>query len=230
MPSVEKLMHFLSSAIINAAGAAVLAFGMSTYWAESTLRCASTNDDFSNGTAFLKITLFNGTEDKIACPRFDKLGEYVEVFNRLQKHGQGPIVLHGLVVALLAVALFGSVGSILITLYNSFSNPYQTYMGPVGLYACSGLSASVATLALILFVLNVYPLQMFQALVLAQESDVKLENVKTDLHAGFFLLIPYICANLFAILIVFLYVHIAQTRRKEQEKPTEDAPQDIMMF
>ncbi|XP_051530877.1 clarin-3-like [Myxocyprinus asiaticus] len=230
MPSIEKLLHFLSSAFISAAGVAVLAYGMSTYWAESTLRCSPTNTDFFNGTAKLKITLFNGTEEKISCPRFDKLGESVEVFNRLKTHGEAPVILHCLVVALLAVALLGSAGSILITLYNSFSNPYETYMGPVGLYACSGLSACVATLALILYVLNVYPLQMIQALVLAKEKDVKLQNEETNLHVGFFLLIPYICANLIAILVVFVYVHTAHTRRKEQEKPTEDAPQDIMMF
>lgn len=62
------------------------------------------------------------------------------VFERLVKLSGAPIILHALVVILLALALLGSAGSILVALYNSFSNPYQTYMGPIGLYTCSGLS------------------------------------------------------------------------------------------
>ncbi|XP_051958107.1 clarin-3-like [Xyrauchen texanus] len=230
MPSTKKLLHFLSSACVSAAGVAVLGYGMSTNWADSTLSCAPISSDIFNGTAKLTIRLFNGTEEKNSCPRFDQFGESVQVFQRLISAGGAPIILHILVVALLVVALLGSAGSILVTLYNSFSNPYQTYMGPIGLYACSGLSACVATLAMILYVLNVYPVQMFQALVFAKAENVRLRQDKTGLLVGFYLVIVYICANLIAILLVYLYVHSAQTRRKEQEKPTEDAPQDIMMF
>lgn len=88
----------------------------------------------------------------------------------------------------------------------------------------------VAFLALILYVSNIYAGEMFQTLVKAVEPNVKLRNPKITLQVGFFLLIPYICFNLLAILVVFLYVHAAYTRRKEQEKPTEDAPKEIMMY
>ncbi|KTF92041.1 hypothetical protein cypCar_00047108, partial [Cyprinus carpio] len=156
-------------------------------------------------------------------------------FDRLAKLGSAPVILHTLVVILLALALLGSAGSILVTLYNSFSNPYQTYMGPVGLYTCSGLSEQrekvcVASLALILYVSNAYLGEMFQTLVKADEANVKLKDPQITLQVGFFLLIPYISVNLLAILVVYLYVHAAYTRRKEQEKPTEDAPKEIMMY
>lgn len=65
---------------------------------------------------------------------------FLLVFDRLGKLAGAPIILHALVVILLALALVGSAGSILVSLYNSFSNPYQTYMGPIGVYTCSGLS------------------------------------------------------------------------------------------
>ncbi|XP_065118878.2 clarin-3 [Paramisgurnus dabryanus] len=230
MPSTEKLAHFLSSALLSAAGVAVLGYGMSTDWATSTQDCSPTSSDFYNGTSKLRIGLFNGSEVKISCPFFDTLGLPVEVFNRLTKMGGAPVVLHVLVVALLAFAILGSAGSILITLYNSFSNPYETYMGPIGLYACSGFSACVAFLALILYVVNIYPVQMFQTLVLAENNQVKLRQSEADLQIGFFLLIPYIVTNLMSILLVYLYVHTAYKRRKQQEKPTEDAPKDIMLF
>ncbi|XP_052426041.1 clarin-3 [Carassius gibelio] len=230
MPSSEKLAHFLSSAGLCAAGVVLLAFGMSTDWADAVLDCGPPGTTEFNGTSSLETGLFNGTETKIRCPRIDSPGKQVIVFTRLAKVAGAPIILHALVVILLALALFGSAGSILVTLYNSFSNPYQTYMGPIGLYTCSGLSVSVATLALILYVSNIFLGEMFQTLVKAVEANVELKNPKITLKAGFFLLIPYIGLNLLAILVVYLYVHAAYTRRKEQEKPTEDAPKEIMMY
>lgn len=62
------------------------------------------------------------------------------VIPTLAEIGVTPLVLHILVVCLLALCLLFSVASILISLYNSVSNPYETYMGPMGLYACSSLS------------------------------------------------------------------------------------------
>lgn len=44
------------------------------------------------------------------------------------------------VVALLALCLLCSAATILVSLYNSVSNPYQTYMGPIGIYSCGSLS------------------------------------------------------------------------------------------
>ncbi|XP_056325554.1 clarin-3 [Danio aesculapii] len=230
MPSSKKLLHFLSSAFLCGAGVAVLGYGMSTNWASARMECAPLDSKDFNGSSHLEIGLFNGTESKLKCPRIDKLGQNVQVFDRLAKLSGAPVILHGLVVILLAMALLGSAGSILVTLYNSFSNPYQTYMGPVGLYACSGLSVCASTLSLIFYVSNAFLGEMFETLVKADEANVQLQKNEITLQLGFYLLIPYICVNLLAILVVYLYVNAMYTRRKEQEKPTEDAPIDIMLF
>ncbi|KAK7122289.1 hypothetical protein R3I94_019421 [Phoxinus phoxinus] len=230
MPSTEKLLHFLSSSLICAAGVCLLGFGMSTDWAAADMTCGPIETEEFNGSSSLEIGLFNGTEFKINCPRISKLGIKVPVFNRLGKIAGAPIILHALVVILLGLALLGSAGSILVSLYNSFSNPYQTYMGPIGVYTCSGVSVCLASLALILYVANAFLGQMFETLVKADEAKVTLKDVKITLKVGFFLLIPYICFNMVSILMVYLYVHTAYTRRKEQEKPTEDAPKEIMMY
>lgn len=78
MPAVQKLVHFLSSAFFSAAGVAILGYGMSTDWAKSTMDCSPTTSDNFNGSSALEIGLFNGTEVKISCPRFDTLGIPVE--------------------------------------------------------------------------------------------------------------------------------------------------------
>lgn len=48
--------------------------------------------------------------------------------------------LHVLVIVFLILSLVTSLLSCAFTLYNSISNPYQTFLGPVGVYTWSGLS------------------------------------------------------------------------------------------
>lgn len=62
------------------------------------------------------------------------------VFSLLGKIGGAPLALHSLVLCLLVLCFVSSAASILISLYNSVSNPYETYMGPVGIYVSSSLS------------------------------------------------------------------------------------------
>lgn len=58
----------------------------------------------------------------------------------LGKIGGTPLALHSLVLCLLVLCFLFSAASILISLYNSVSNPYETYMGPMGIYTSSSLS------------------------------------------------------------------------------------------
>ncbi|KAL6475652.1 hypothetical protein MHYP_G00166920 [Metynnis hypsauchen] len=228
MPSTEKIMYFLSSAFLSAGGVAILGYGMSTDWAQTTMSCAPLGGSDFNGSSTIQMGLFNGSEEKVSCPRFSS-EEAVKVFARLEEIGGAAVVLQGLVVCLLVLALVCSAGSILITLYNSISNPYETYMGPIGLFVCSGLSASFAFLALVVYLINVFSVKIGKKMA-ALSSDASLEDKNVHLLLGFYLLLPYIGVNLLAILLVYLYQHAAYTQRKEQEKPTEDAPKDIMMF
>lgn len=91
------------------------------------------------------------------------------------------------------------------------------------------LSVGTSFLALIMYVSNVH-LSNFSVEWIRQSNVVDLTNVKVDMQLGFFLVLPYIAVNLLAILLVFLYVHGAYTRQKEQQKPTEDVPKEIMMY
>ncbi|XP_017556823.1 clarin-3 [Pygocentrus nattereri] len=228
MPSTEKIIYFLCSAFFSTGGVAILGYGLSTDWAHTTMSCAPLGSSNFNGSSTIQMGLFNGSEEKVSCPWFSS-EEAVKVFVRLEKIGGAAIALQGLVVGLLVLALVGSAGSILITLYNSISNPYETYMGPIGLFVCSGISASFAFLALVLYLINVFVVKIGQRMA-TLSSDATLQDEDTHLLLGFYLLLPYIGVNLLAILLVYLYQHAAYTQRKEKEKPTEDAPKDIMMF
>ncbi|XP_067101441.1 clarin-3 [Osmerus mordax] len=231
MPSSKKTLYFLLSANALVIAVGILAFGMSTEWASSTMQCSKKGDGFFNGTAELKLGLFNGKFIRITCPIFG--GEdTVKVLTMLGQVGGAPVVLQALVICLLALCLLGSASSILITLYNSVSNPYETYMGPLGLYACSSASAGMSFLAIILYVVNVAATRMSEDLVenFLGPNSVDLENKRAEMGVGFFMLIPYLVLNLLAILLVYLYEHAAYTQRQEQQRPTEDAPKEIMMY
>lgn len=86
-------------------------------------------------------------------------------------------------------------------------------------------------LALIFFVSSVhlteFPVNWLKSLF-PFKAVYKRETVSMQL--GFYMIIPYIATNAVAMLLVYLYVHAAYTRQREQQKPTEDAPKEIMMY
>lgn len=231
MPSLKKILHFVSSALVTSVAVALLAYAMTAQWSTTSLDCTRTDNATSGGSAAIQLSLFEGVMERSFCPLFGG-SEKFEVFAKLADTGDSYVVLHGVVVGLLAVCLLCSACSILISLYNSVSNPYETYMGPVGVYVCSSLSACLALLAIILFVVNIIATKMAEDLVLefAQGIPTKLSNKQAEMHVGFYLLIPYMVLSLGAVLLIYLYDHAAYTHRREQQKPTEDAPKEIMMY
>ncbi|NP_001167247.1 Clarin-3 [Salmo salar] len=231
MPSTKKALHFIGSAQATAVSVAILGYGMSTEWAVSKMSCSKTGNDFTNGSAIVLYELFNGFITRGSCPVFGGYKPF-QVFEKLAERGGAPQILHGIVITLLALCLLCSAGSILITLYNSVSNPYQTYMGPIGLYTCSSGSACISFLVLILYVVNVQLTEMSEDLV---QNDVGrdlvyLKDKTSEFQVGYYLMIPYMVLSLLAILLVYLYEHAAYTHRQEQQRPTEDAPKEIMMY
>ncbi|KAK6293895.1 hypothetical protein J4Q44_G00362210 [Coregonus suidteri] len=231
MPSIKKALHFLLSAKATAWSVGILGYGMSTEWAVSKMRCSKDENVFSNGSATVTYQLFNGVINREFCPQFGG-GNTFQVFKKLSETGGAPQIIHGLVITLLALCLLCSAGSILIALYNSVSNPYQTYMGPIGLYTCSSGSACISFLVLILYVVNVQLSRMADDLV---QNDVGgtavyLKDKTSEFKVGYYLLIPYTVLSLLSILLVYLYEHAAYTHRREQQRPTEDAPKEIMMY
>lgn len=229
MPSSQKILYFMACACTTSISVALLGFGMSQTWAVSRLECAGYENPF-NGSAEITWELFSGTSLTQSCPFIGKEFDF-EVFFEL-KDNTAPLVLYALVVLFLVVCLICSAGSILIALYNSVSNPYQTYMGPIGVYVCSSISAALSVLVLILYAVMAMTTSMAETIVLndAKDTPVKLRNRRADAQVGYFMVIPYTLLSLGGIVIVYLYDHLSYTQRQEQQRPTEDAPKEIMMY
>lgn len=69
MPSAEKILYFLSSAVLSVVGVAVLGYGMSAEWTSSNMACTPKGTNFFNGSATIRMGLFNGLELRDSCPR-----------------------------------------------------------------------------------------------------------------------------------------------------------------
>ncbi|XP_041670925.1 clarin-3 [Cheilinus undulatus] len=231
MPSTKKSLHFTSSALVTAIAVGCLGFGMSAQWSQTSLKCSRPGTGVFNGSAEVQLELFDGVVLRTSCPSFGGDDSF-EVFPKLLESGGAPVVLHGLTLGMLALCLLFSACSILISLYNSVSNPYETYMGPIGIYVCSSLSACLALLALIIYVCNIFATEMAEDLVrlFAENIPVEMRNKKTEMSLGFYMVIPYIVLSFGAIGLIFMYDHAAYTHRREQQRPTEDAPKEIMMY
>ncbi|KAL4640175.1 clarin-3 [Arapaima gigas] len=227
MPSTRKMLHFLGGTLASAIAVGMLGYGMSTDWAEMKMMCAEQGTDLYNGTAEVTLGLFWLTIAR-NCPYFAVENSYT-VFEKLQEVGGPPVILHGLVITFIVLSLVSTACSILISLYNSVSNPYQTHLGPVGVFTCSAFSVVLCFLAIILFVVNVCATDMSEQLV-KNELLMNLKDLGVTMKIGFFFLLPFLVLSLLAILVIFLYQHAAYTHQQEQQRPTEDAPKEIMMY
>lgn len=231
MPSTKKTLHYLSSALLTSVSVGLLGFAISTQWASSSMSCALGGSEHFNGSAVIDLALFRGLLVKDYCPLFGSRDDF-EVIPTLIDIGAAPGALHIVVVVLLVLCLLFSAISILISLYNSVSNPYQTYMGPVGVYTCNSVSVCLSVLILIIFAINIHVTGMAEGLVrsFAGSVAVDLKDWSYEMKVGYFMVIPYIVLNLGGIALIYMYTHAAYTRRKEQQRPTEDAPKEIMMY
>ncbi|XP_076615314.1 clarin-3 [Chaetodon auriga] len=229
MPSTKKTLYFMSSALMTAIAIGILGFAMSTQWAKTTMKCTQGNGNFS-GTAVITLRLFQGNLVRQSCPIFGGIDNF-QVFPELMNtEGITSVALHILTVCLLVLCLLFSAATILTSLYNSVSNPYETYMGPVGIYAYSSLSTCLSVLVLIFFAVNINATSMAEDLTKTITKNVDLKDRSTEMLTGFYLVIPYAVLSLLAIVLIYVYDHAAYTHRKEQQKPTEDAPKEIMMY
>lgn len=77
---------------------------------------------------------------------------------------------------------------------------------------------------------NVTVTSMAEDLVKLTADAVDLRNKSSEMLLGYYFVIPYTVLSLFDIALIFLYDHAAYTHRREQQRPTEDAPKEIMMY
>ncbi|KAJ8794031.1 hypothetical protein J1605_003441 [Eschrichtius robustus] len=152
MPTATKSLMFLSSFVTSLGASIVICSILTTQeWIHSTLVISDTS---SNGSVIITYGLFRGKsiqELNHGLAESDKnFEELVFAFGATclpnialvlgTLNNSSPKTLHLVVILFLVLSLLTSLLSSGFTFYNTVSNPYQTFLGPMGVYTWSGLS------------------------------------------------------------------------------------------
>lgn len=82
-----------------------------------------------------------------------------------------------------------------------------------------------------LYFINLVAVNVTKDMLIANiKQSVILKDPDVRFLTGFFMIVLYIITDLFAISLVYLYAHMAYRQRIEQQRPTEDAPKEILMY
>ncbi|XP_055416530.1 clarin-3 [Bubalus kerabau] len=229
MPTAKKTLTFLLSFVTSLGAFIVLCFVLATQqWIRSTI---AISDSSSNGSVIITYGLLRGKSIQELNHGLAESDKNFEVLGTLTN--SSPKTLHSVVIVFLALGLFSSLLSAGFTFCNSVSNPYQTFLGPTGVYTWSGLSASFTFITMVLFVGNT------QSNHLSEELAQKLyplypattqQGTSHTYGYSFWLTLLVILLNVVTTVIIIFYQKARYQRKQEQRKPMESAPRDGILF
>ncbi|KAM4702814.1 clarin-3 [Rhinophrynus dorsalis] len=149
----------------------------------------------------------------------------------LQELSGSAKVIHIIVILFLVLSLFCSFFSSATTCLNSVSNPYVTFLGPIGVYVWASVNGFFILLVMILCASNTEVIGMPKKLAIALDSrgDEFLESRNTYGYS-FWILTLSILLNVATIIVIYFYQHTRYSRKKEQERPMENASKDVILF
>ncbi|NXO14934.1 CLRN3 protein, partial [Oriolus oriolus] len=227
MPSRKKTSMFGSAFCTCVGSFTVICVVLATpRWVSSEVRFSRAS---SNVTVSLTYGLFTGT-----CGQFVDAGLQVsqttfQVADALSSAGTRS--LNVAVIAVLVLALLSSLLSSGFTCTNAVSNPYQTFLGPVGVYTWNSVCGVLILLAMILFPVNVQGNR--QSEELARECSTSLQahlGSKHNYGYSYWIMLLVLVLNIASLIIIYFYDHSRYSKKKEQERPIENAPKDVILF
>ncbi|XP_005995874.1 clarin-3 [Latimeria chalumnae] len=229
MPSTKKTLMYLFGFIGSVGACLVICAVLATEnWVSATIKCKNSNGTFE-GIVNVNYGLFKGNGNRKSCPIFG--GTFpISVTESLKGDSRNKI-LHILIVLFLALSLLSSLVDAGITLYNSVSNPYETLFGPVGVYIWSSISGILILLSIILFVVNTEEFELSIKVANGSITDtMELKESKDSYGYSFWLMLLVLALHIFIILIIYAYQHASYSHKKKQQRPTENAPKEIMLY
>ncbi|XP_063262512.1 clarin-3 [Prinia subflava] len=227
MPSRKKTCMFASAFCTCVSSFVVICVVLATpQWVSSEVRFSRTG---SNVTVSLQYGLFRGT-----CEQFVDAGLQVsettfQVSDALRSAGGR--ALNVATITVLVLALLSSLLSAGFTCTNAVSNPYQTFLGPVGVYTWNSLCGLLTLTAMILFPVNVEGNSLSEEL--ARGCSTSLQARLGSQHSygySYWIMLLIIVLNAASLVIIYFYDHASYSKKKEQERPIENAPKDVILF
>ncbi|KAJ1141274.1 hypothetical protein NDU88_007608 [Pleurodeles waltl] len=231
MPSRKKTSMFLAGFLTSVGSFVLVCTSLGTQdWVSSRIAFTELSaGNASGGYVSLTYGLFEGKSQTIYDSGLGKPESTFQVLKGASGTGSAEIV-HILIIVLLVAGLFCSLLSSGITCYNSVSNPYQTFFGPIGVYAWNVLNGTFILLALILGVVNTDLNKFPERLIKENFKSETTFNQQINYGYSFWLLLVIIVFNAATIVIIYFYHHARYSERREQQRPMENAPKDVILF
>ncbi|XP_014800731.1 PREDICTED: clarin-3 [Calidris pugnax] len=226
MPSRKKSGMFASAFLTCVCSFVLICVVLATqHWISSEVHFSGTN---STTTVSLTYGLFSGTCDQFSSGLLvpEKNFQVADILNN--------VTAKGTVTATIVILVFSLLVSLLssgFTCTNAVSNPYQTFLGPIGVYTWNSLCGIFVLLAMILFPVNVEGNGL--SIELARGCFPALQTHTESKHTygySYWIMLLIIFLNIASIIIIYFYDHARYSKKKEQERPIENAPKDVILF
>nr|XP_004669694.1 clarin-3 [Jaculus jaculus] len=226
MPTTQKTLMFLAGFVTSLGSVITICSILGTQaWVTSTI---AFTDSLSNGSIVITYGLFRGTSTQELQEGLKELDRNFEVLGTLDNSSQKS--LHSVTILLLVLSLAAALLSSGTTFYNSVSNPYQSFLGPTGVYTWTGLSACFVFLAMVLFVGNTDSNHLSENLSQKLYPQVTNKGTTHSYGYSFWLILLVILLNIVTAVIIVFYQKARYQQKQEQRKPMEYAPRDGILF
>ncbi|XP_049665479.1 clarin-3 [Accipiter gentilis] len=227
MPSKTKTTMFASAFFTCICSFAIICVVLATqHWMSSKVRFSGTN---SSITVSLTYGLFSGT-----CEQFVDVGLQVSERNFQVADNLNNTKAKSMIIAIIVILVLSLLSSLLssgFTCTNAVSNPYQTFLGPTGVYTWNSLCGIFILIAMILFPVNIEENGLSVELAYGCFSFLQT-HIKSEHTYGYsyWIMLLIIFLNITSIIIIYFYDHARYSKKKEQERPIENAPKDVILF
>ncbi|CAN8215776.1 unnamed protein product [Coccothraustes coccothraustes] len=228
MPSRKKTSMFASAFCTCVSSFVVICVVLATpRWVSSEVRFSRAGTAV---TVSLTYGLFRGT-----CEQFVDAGlqvsqtNFQEALSSSSSSSSRSLLVATIVV--LVLALLSSLLSAGFTCTNAVSNPYQTFLGPIGVYTWNSLCGVLTLTAMILFPVTVEGSSLSEELAHSCSSSLQAHlGSKHTYGYSYWLMLLTLSLNIASLLIIYFYDHARYSKKKEQERPIENAPKDVILF
>lgn len=196
------------------------------HWMSSEVRFSSTT---SNSSVSLTYGLFSGTCAQSVDAGLQLSQKTFTVADNLSNTSAKNMITA--IIVILVLSLLSSLLSSGFTCTNAVSNPYQTFLGPIGVYTWNSLCGIFTLIAMILFPVSIEENSL--SVELAQGCFSFLQTHTKSEHTygySYWIMLLIIFLNIASIIIIYFYDHARYSKKKEQERPIENAPKDVILF
>ncbi|KAJ7325319.1 hypothetical protein JRQ81_018339 [Phrynocephalus forsythii] len=226
MPSRRKSMMFAFASVTSLCSFVIVCLVLATKnWASSEISYTE-----GNSTVKIMITygLFEGFCSVTVMEGIGKPDTIFQVSDSMENTKLKSINIA--IIFLLVLNLFSLLLSSGFTCYNAISNPYQTFLGPIGVYTWNSISGVCCLLTLILFPVNVEVNQLSVTLAIRHCKSLKESEHSNAYGYSYWIILLIALFNATTITIIVFYQRAWNSKRKERERPTENGPKDGILF